>query len=137
MERLISLLSIVVTLSIVTERIVEIIKGIIPSLSVLKEDPRQEARRRLTLQLMAVVSGVISTYLAREMQLIDSAVLDTWLGIICFGLLASGGSGFWNSISSYVMQAKDLKKTQVRSVKVHYSADPGAAVVPPEPVKTI
>jgi hypothetical protein len=34
---------------------------------------------------------------------------DGWTGKLALGLLASGGSGFWNSILTYVNKAKDIK----------------------------
>jgi hypothetical protein len=37
--------------------------------------------------------------------------------ILALGLLASGGSGFWNSILSYVGNLKALKETQAARAK--------------------
>jgi len=36
-------------------------------------------------------------------------VLDNSAGLFVLGLLASGGSGFWNSILSYLLKVKDIK----------------------------
>jgi len=38
------------------------------------------------------------------------------LSFVVLGLLASGGSGFWNAILTYVLQVKNLKKAAVQKV---------------------
>ncbi|MEE1891123.1 hypothetical protein [Pseudomonas carassii] len=113
MEALAALLSIVLALSVATERLVEIIKGFIPGLDQPKADPRQESRRRSYLQILAVIGGVITAYLSRDALPTELPFFKHDFGLICLGLLASGGSGFWNAILTYTAQAKELKKTAV------------------------
>lgn len=39
------------------------------------------------------------------------------MGWVPLGLLASGGSGFWNSIQTYVAKAKEVKKIEIEEEK--------------------
>jgi hypothetical protein len=107
------LVTFILALSIASERLVEIIKGWIPFLDKENVDPTQESRRRSILQALAVVSGIVTAFLAREY--IPSRIAqptDAW-SVAGLGLLASGGSGFWNSILSYITKLKDLKKLEI------------------------
>lgn len=100
-------------LSVVTERFVEIIKGLIPPLSQPRGNEKEECWRNTALRLLAVIGGYVTVYLAHD-QLGD-AVKTIWdkgaEGQILLGLLASGGSGFWNAVLKYVGAIKDLRKT--------------------------
>jgi hypothetical protein len=37
--------------------------------------------------------------------------LTNFPGILALGLMASGGSGFWNAILGYLLQVKNIKKS--------------------------
>lgn len=110
-----SLATLLVALSIASERLVEIIKGIIPSLAVEQKDEKQERRRKSAIQAIAVLAGIGTTFLVSP--ILPSELPDTWLSKLGIGLIASGGSGFWNSIQGYVAQAKEVKKAEVEEVK--------------------
>jgi hypothetical protein len=120
--------TLILALSIATERFVEIIKGFFPSLSQSQADPVLESHRAAKLQSLAVVGGWVISGLALPItrQIIPS---ENWLlTVLALGLLASGGSGFWNSILTYVTNLKDLKEADLATRK----ANP--AVLPlPEP----
>lgn len=93
MEVLASLLSIVLALSVATERLVEIIKGFMPGLDQPKEDPRQESRRRSYLQIMAVIGGVITAYLSRDALPTEIPFFNTtsaWFASACWRVVALG-----------------------------------------------
>jgi len=110
--------SLLVALSIASERLVSTIKGLIPFLNQENPDPIKEGRRGSILQTLAVISGIVTALLARPV--VSDIVPKAWnsnLGLLALGLLASGGSGFWNSIQGYVNQVKDIKKLQVEQVK--------------------
>ena len=93
-----SIVSLILALSVASERLVEIIKGFVPSLDKPNTvDDQAEGRRRSYLQILAVLSGILTSYLAREYvpkEIADS--VNGW-SILGLGLLASGGSGFWNA----------------------------------------
>lgn len=106
-----TLAALVVALSIASERMVEIVKGYIPYLSTSKDDPAQESRRRSMIQLLAVLAGIGTSFLAAP-ALPPETIPDNWMSKFALGLLASGGSGMWNSIQGYMSQAKEVKKAQ-------------------------
>jgi len=117
LDQLPTIITLLIALSVATERVVEIIKSVIPRLDIADPDPKREGRRRAMLHLLAVVGGVaiatgswpiVSEVLGRKAGPID---ISTTLAL---GLLASGGSGFWNSILSYFVSIKDLKRAESR-----------------------
>lgn len=115
--KLSAFVALMVGLSISTERLVEIIKGIFPFLNCESKNATNEGWRKAALQVLAVIAGVFtawasSPYIPSEI----AKPTESW-HIIGLGLLASGGSGFWNSIATYVLKLKDLKEAQVKSVK--------------------
>lgn len=110
--KLAAIVGVILALSIASERLVEIIKGFVPWLDRKASDPRVEGRRRSGLQILAVCSGVLTAFLARDYIPLEIAKpTQTW-SILGLGLLASGGSGFWNAILTYVTRLKDIKKAE-------------------------
>ena len=78
----------------------------------------KEGRRKAILQLMAVLSGIITACLAKPaLQGSSSFLNDGYLPYVALGLLASGGSGFWNSILTYLTKVKDIKVTEAETLK--------------------
>ena len=95
-------LTYIAALSVATERVVEFIKRI-PWLSSLLSTPRQgsgEDMRVIAVNLLAVVVGMVLCH-SFPGGLQSSALGDSkdasWLLCLGCGLLASGGSSFWNS----------------------------------------
>jgi hypothetical protein len=43
-------------------------------------------------------------------------------GKLALGLLASGGSGFWNSILAYITKAKDVKAAEAETRQIEARA---------------
>ena len=107
-----SIITLLIALSVASERLVEIIKGFSKYLNEEKTDPAQEGRRKSILQILAVIAGIATAFLASP-ALPASVIPDSWFSKFALGLLASGGSGFWNSIQSYVTKAKEVKKVEV------------------------
>jgi len=118
--KLTAIVTLILALSVASERLVEIIKGFIPQLAKQNTtDAKAESRRCSYLQILAVISGILTAYLARDYlpaEIAASASAKSW-SIVGLGLLASGGSGFWNSILTYVTKVKDLKKAEVEAKK--------------------
>ena len=111
-----TIVTLLITLSVASERLVEIVKGIFPFLNQQSQDPKMEGWRKAILQAMAVGAGIVTALLAQSM--IADVVPAEWqstTGILALGLLASGGSGLWNTILSYLLQVKDLKKLDVKA----------------------
>jgi hypothetical protein len=110
--KLTAIVGVILALSIASERLVEIIKGFIPDLNKQDADPKAEGRRRSYLQILAVFSGVLTAFLARDYIPPEIAKPTESWSILGLGLLASGGSGLWNSVLTYVTKAKDIKRDQ-------------------------
>jgi hypothetical protein len=103
--------SLLAALSVATERLVEIIKGSIPWLNKQASSADQEGWRQAVLHLLAAVAGIVTALLARSgIKGMVPAGYSDFPGILVLGLLASGGSGFWNSILTYLKAAKDVKE---------------------------
>jgi MFS family permease len=121
MEQLSAVIGLLVALSVAAERLVEIVKGFTwgkwgDFLKTKSEDPITEGRRRAILQTMAVVAGVLTAFLARAA--IPAEVFPTTVsGLLALGLLASGGSGLWSSLSTYILEVKNLREALVKEAK--------------------
>jgi hypothetical protein len=131
MTKVTALVGLMVALSVASERLVEIIKGYVPWLDLKKNETdhsdkarKKEGQRRSALQLIAVASGVITASLA--WTAISSVVQrpdltygspETWFWIVGLGVLASGGSGFWNAVLTYFVNLKDLKEQTVKATE--------------------
>lgn len=115
MDGLIALIGVLISLSVASERLVEIIKNCIPQIN--KENPNEqyEGYRRALIQSLAVLSGILTAFMARDYLPPEIAKLSSNWSIIGLGLLASGGSGFWNSILTYVTKVKDIKTVEARA----------------------
>ncbi len=127
-----AIIGMMIALSIAAERVVEITKGVIPALGMVRADPKQEKRRKAMLQLLAVGSGIGVTFLSAPM--LAESLPPQWsstTGIIVIGLLASGGSGFWNAILSYLLQLKDVKSQTLQQL---VAARGGMEISPIPPV---
>ncbi len=120
-----SIIGLLLAVSIASERLVEIIKGYFPWLNEEKQNPVSEGRRKSALQLLAVSAGIVTAFLAQPI-LADSLsnMNNQGLKILSVGLLASGGSAFWNAILSYMLQVKNLKKQEVKLSSSQYSKHP-------------
>jgi len=116
-ESLSMTVAVLIALSVASERLVEIIKGWIPYLNKALDDPGKEGRRKAVLQTMAVFSGIGTALLAQSAIISVLPDFNTLPHILALGLLASGGSGFWNSFNSYVMELKNFKKEMAKLAK--------------------
>lgn len=117
-----TVVSLLIALSVASERVVEIVKGLIPWLNTQKADASQEGWRKAALQALAVGAGILTAVLAQP------AIKDVVPGwgegttILALGLLASGGSGLWNSVLGYLTAVKDIKVTAGKEAKALLSA---------------
>ena len=126
MNDLSTAVAVLIALSVASERLVEIVKGWIPYLNKKYEaNPKKtpqnkkeyfesEGVRKAIIQLMAVAAGIVTALLAKPAIV---SVLPSWdssAHFLALGLLTSGGSGFWNSIQSSVLQMKTGKGGQAK-----------------------
>ena len=109
-------------LSVASERLVEIMKGFVPFLDAKNDNPVMEGRRRSVLHGLAIIAGIATAYIARFSMggvLPDSLVVTeggqeavSLMGVVGLGVLASGGSGLWNSVLGYANKVKEIKRLQ-------------------------
>ena len=121
--KLTTVISLLVALSIASERLVDIVKGLVPWLNQQRRKPAEEGWRKAALQVMAVVAGMTTAWLASPV--VPDFIPHDFTGKLALGLLASGGSGFWNSILTYVTKAKDLKAAEVETRQIEARAKRG------------
>lgn len=107
--KLVAVVGLLIALSAASERFVEIIKGFAPSLNTEESDARKEGYRKAKLQILAVFAGIITTLLARPSIPSELMPSGPW-SFIALGLLASGGSGLWNSVLTYLLEIKNIKE---------------------------
>ncbi len=116
--KLAAIVSVLVALSVASERLVEITKGFSEFLNEENSDKRKERWRRAALQGIAVVAGIVTALLAQPaIKGVVPGLSEHYTGILALGLLASGGSGFWNAVLTYVLNVKDIKKVEAEKTK--------------------
>ncbi|MDT8324526.1 MAG: hypothetical protein RRA94_10460 [Bacteroidota bacterium] len=118
LTQLSDLIIFLVALSIASERLVEIIKGLTPFLREKSENETAESWRVVALQLLAMASGVFTAHLT--MPAAAEILPESWTsfpGILALGLLASGGSSLWNAVLGYVSSVKDAARLKVDTKK--------------------
>lgn len=118
-----SIIAVLGAMSLSVERVVEIIKNMVPFLSGAQSDEKKERHRRVLLHVLAVLVGTVIAVVAQEqIQPLLSSIFSRQgeigiIGCIILGLLASGGSGFWNQSMGIVEEIKKAKKLQVQKLK--------------------
>jgi len=116
LELVYTLVAVLVALSVASERLAEIIKGVIPGLNNENPNPTREGYRKAAIQSLAVICGLVTVLLARPA--LKNMLPDPWNNtgtFLALGFLTSGGSGFWNGILGYVRNVKEIKKGEVAS----------------------
>ena len=116
-DKLSVLIAVLIALSVASERFVEIIKSLVPFLNNRNANPTREGWRTAALQILAVVAGILTALFASPYIPEEICKKSNVWGIFALGLLASGGSGFWNSILTYVGNIKELKKAELKQLQ--------------------
>ncbi|MFB3885135.1 MAG: hypothetical protein ACE144_07885 [Thermodesulfobacteriota bacterium] len=118
-----SIVALLGVMSLSVERVVEIIKNMVPFLAAIHPDAKKERWRRSALHFLAAFVGALIAFVAQEQiqPLLPSIFKKTGeigvFGCIVIGLLASGGSGFWNQSLAIVEEIKKAKKLQVQKLQ--------------------
>jgi hypothetical protein len=120
LDTFIQVVGVLLTLSVASERLVEVLKGYLPWLGQTRTGERDDARRRSHLLVATTVVNLCTTWLAWPMIVQTPAIakIDSFLTMIGFALLASGGSSMWNSVLSYLVGMKDIKKSEAKVAKL-------------------
>jgi hypothetical protein len=77
-------------------------------------------RRKAALQVIAVIAGITTAWLVGPA--VPAFLPHDFTGKLALGLLASGGSGFWNSILTYLTKAKDVKAAEAETRQIEARA---------------
>jgi hypothetical protein len=108
-------LTMMVAISVAAERMVEILKGWFPNLYPFASKPNatQEMRRCAFVHLLAGICGALVACFGKINVFagLSTAPTDPWIHYVGAGLLASGGSAFWNQLLDLVQAAK-VKREQ-------------------------
>jgi len=120
MENWAPLFAFVSGLSVATERITEVIKGLpwISSWLAVDKAGTAEEFRKAVVQLLAIVVG--SCVASQTYGLVASSLRlpeGTFLIYVLCGALASGGSGLWNSALDIVREANKQKQILTDKLK--------------------
>jgi hypothetical protein len=112
LDSLTSFATVLLALSVASERLVELIKGASQRLTGKKEDAATERWRQLGIHWISVLASWIVVMLTQE-YIVTTLSLKTWGPgeIAAFTILASGGSSMWNSILSYLLTLKGVPST--------------------------
>jgi hypothetical protein len=122
--------ALLLAMSLSTERAVEIVKGLVPWLYKDSLDPnsKSEAVRKVAIHAIAVACGGLTAYLSKDYLPEDlERPAGSFTGALAFGLLLSGGSGLWNSILTYLVGIKDLKRVDAEREFKKLRAEPGGS----------
>ncbi len=115
MDSIAAFVGVIVAVSIGVERVVELIKGIVPLLSSTWK--RHDGYRIVLVQLLSVVLGAIIAWQMRG-QIANTLPrgLKAEPGMplyLLVGLLAGGGSGLWNHVLDIVRATKLQSESKV------------------------
>lgn len=109
MNNLTNLLTLMITISMAVERVVEIVKGIIPPLSKTWNGDAEYARFAILHVLSTVVGAGVAfaghTQIASQVPLLAFEGHE-YAGYAVIGLMASGGSAMWNHALDIVQAVK-------------------------------
>jgi len=120
-DRLSAFFTLMAAMSIAAERVVEIIKGIVPSLAATDPDVKKERRRHMTLQLVAALAGIgvaaaAHNQVNRSLDDFLNSSGDAWgMGLmavkyVILGVMVSGGSALWNHALDIVGAVKTVQE---------------------------
>jgi len=123
------LISVILAVSLASERLVTIIKTNIswlqePAPTVPPVNNRAEKIRRSVVMLIAFLAAwVTAGFLNKDYSLWGTLKLgtdETHIPVVIIGLMASGGSAFWTNLLGYVSAVKDVntQKKQVETLKM-------------------
>ena len=107
MNPLTTFLTTMLGISIAVERVIEILKGWMTNFWLFKTnpDPTREAQRNALIHMLSGICGaVIAAY--GKLTIFPNVPSDSWCSWMSAGLLASGGSAFWNHALDLVKAAK-------------------------------
>lgn len=124
LETLTAFVTVLLALSVTSERLVELIKGFSEDLTGKKVEAGVERKRQLQIHGLSLVTSAIAVWLAQD-YIVATLKLTNWnlSQATAFTILASGGSSMWNSILSYLLSIKSLKQQHLAADQKVGNAD--------------
>ena len=124
MDPVISLITLIMAISLAGERLVTLLKTMIPWLA---DDPnaqkssteRPEIWRKSVVMLLAFFSCWLTAELVKESVEASAKSEFSKLPAVFLGLLASGGSAFWTSLLGYTKAVRDIKVQQNQQEQIN------------------
>jgi hypothetical protein len=123
MASLSTVVAVIIAISVASERLAEIIKGVVPALNTKRVDnSRAEEKRAAKVRVLAVGTSIFTALLcwAALARLVPTLEPTSWAAlpaILALGFLASGGSAFWNSILTYILKLKDIEAVAAKTAQ--------------------
>ena len=124
-EDLVVLFTYLLAISTANERLITLIKTMVPWFSEEAVDfasPASASQFRwksFAVQCMTIVSAFFTSYIITNQGLLKDGV---WKGLEAnfwiVGILASGGSAFWSGLLGYTTALKEIKKVELTEKKV-------------------
>jgi hypothetical protein len=118
-----SVVALALALSVAVERVIEILKGLIPVLATPQVNPKLENLRGAVIRLLSIAIGTLAARgggIDLFQKITGVASNDNHIRWICgylvCGLMAAGGSAFWNHILDIVRSRKIKSETEARQV---------------------
>lgn len=124
--------TLLVAVSLATERLVVIVKTIFPRLGMHpaaagESEDVLDRNRRLTVLGVAYVSALLTTWIIADGWTITYGTAGRSISIFGIALLACGGSAFWTQVVGFASAAKDAR--QIASRRMREQAAPMVPVV--------
>ena len=114
MDQISAALTNVISVSIAVERVIEILKQMIPALGTELADPTREGWRHGGLQILAAAIGTgIASYGHLQLGVHNDPATH-----ILIGLLSSGGSAFWSHALGAMRAFKISKEAETEQATV-------------------
>ncbi|MES2651068.1 MAG: hypothetical protein V4663_04975 [Bacteroidota bacterium] len=117
MDSIISLITLILAISLAGERLVTLIRTLIPALA---DDPnaikspkaKAEIVRKSIVMLLAFLCCWLTAFMVKDNMEVSTTSEFAKFPSVFLGLLASGGSAFWTSLLGYTKAARDIKVQQ-------------------------
>lgn len=124
LETLVTFATVMLALSVASERLVELFKGFSEDLTGKKLDAAIERKRQLKVHWLSLLTSAAVVFLLQDYikSSLDLPTMGAW-EFIAFTILASGGSSTWNSIVSYLLSLKNIKQQTVNEEQKTGNAD--------------
>ena len=119
---IITLISVILSISLASERLVTFLKSVFPYLAgpqapdIPDPNSNEEKVRKITLMIISFLTAwIAASFLNGKFDLfdgLDTKIENIKIPFLIIGLMASGGSAFWNSLLSYVKASRDVTQQQ-------------------------